>query len=78
MFDRNSPLNIAYNNIIEKYNFKVSDGFLCTLSIIQVLASKLSIEDIDAEKEKKETEETVEETEEEETEEEDDEDEDDE
>lgn len=63
LFDRNSPLNIAYNNIIEKYNFKVSDGFLCTLSIIQVLASKLSIEDIDAEKENKE--ETVEETEEE-------------
>lgn len=71
LFDRNSPLNIAYNNIIEKYNFKVSDGFLCTLSIIQVLASKLSIEDIDAEKEKKETEEEP--TEEEETEEEDDE-----
>lgn len=73
LFDRNSPLNIAYNNIIEKYNFKVSDGFLCTLSIIQVLASKLSIEDIDAEKEKKEEEtednETEEETEEEEEEE---------
>ena len=71
LFDRNSPLNIAYNNIIEKYNFKVSDGFLCTLSIIQVLASKLSIEDIDAEKEKKEVEETEEEDDE--TEEEDDE-----
>ena len=47
LFDRNSPLNIAYNNIIEKYDFHVSDGFLCGISILQVLASKINIEDID-------------------------------
>lgn len=47
LFDRNSPLNIAYNNIIEKYDFHVSDGFLCGISIIQVLASKINIEDLD-------------------------------
>ena len=46
LFDRNSPLNIAYNNIIEKYDFHVSDGFLCGISILQILASKINIEDI--------------------------------
>ena len=69
LFDRNSPLNIAYNNIIEKYNFKVSDGLLCTLSIVQVLASKLTIEDINENetdnKDKKESVEEKSETEEE-------------
>ena len=46
LFDRNSPLNIAYNNIIEKYDFHVSDGFLCGISILQILASKINIEEI--------------------------------
>lgn len=59
LFDRNSPLNIAYNNIIEKYNFKVSDGFLCFIGIVQAFASKLNIEDIEEEEIGSENEETT-------------------
>ena len=54
LFDRNSPLNIAYNNIIEKYDFHVSDGFLCGISILQVLASKINIEEIGSDANQKE------------------------
>lgn len=46
LFDRNSPLKIAFSNVVDKYNIHVSDGFLCTLSILQTLATKIQVEDI--------------------------------
>jgi hypothetical protein len=69
LFDRNSPLKIAFSNVVDKYNIHVSDGFLCTLSILQTLATKIQVEDIPDPKKKikdkseeDEDEETVEES----------------
>ena len=68
LFDRNSPLKIAFSNVVDKYNIHVSDGFLCTLSILQTLATKIQVEDIPDPKKKlkdkseEDEEETVEES----------------
>lgn len=52
LFDRTSPLNIAFKNILEKHHISISDEFVVGLSSIEAILKKIEIVDIEPEKNK--------------------------
>lgn len=46
LFDRTSPLNIAFKNILEKHHISISDEFVVGLSSIEAILKKIEIVDI--------------------------------
>ena len=63
LFDRTSPLNIAFKNILEKHHISVTDEFVVGLSSIEAIMKKIEIVDITPKKESKAVVETVTESE---------------
>lgn len=47
LFDRTSPLNIAFKNILEKHHIEISDEFVVGLSSIEAILKKIEIVDIE-------------------------------
>lgn len=47
LFDRTSPLNIAFKNILEKHHINVSDEFVVGLSSLESILKKIEIVDIE-------------------------------
>ena len=47
LFDRTSPLNIAFKNILEKHHIEVSDEFVVGLSSLEAILKKIEIVDIE-------------------------------
>lgn len=52
LFDRTSPLNIAFKNILEKHHISISDEFVVGLSSVEAILKKIEIVDIEPEKNK--------------------------
>lgn len=50
LFDRTSPLNIAFKNILEKHHIEVSDEFVVGLSSLEAILKKIEIVDVEPEK----------------------------
>ena len=46
LFDRTSPLNIAFKNILEKHHISISDEFVVGLSSVEAILKKIEIVDI--------------------------------
>lgn len=63
LFDRTSPLNIAFKNILEKHHISISDEFVVGLSSVEAIMKKIEIVDIEPEKDSKSKVESVTETE---------------
>lgn len=51
LFDRTSPLNIAFKNILEKNHISISDEFVVGLSSLESILKKIEIVDIEEENE---------------------------
>lgn len=47
LFDRTSPLNIAFKNILEKHHIEISDEFVVGLSSIEAILKKIEIVNIE-------------------------------
>lgn len=52
LFDRTSPLNIAFKNILEKHHISVSDEFVVGLSSVEAILKKIEIVDLEDPKKK--------------------------
>ena len=63
LFDRTSPLNIAFKNILEKHHISISDEFVVGLSSLEAIMKKVEIVDIVPEKKSEAQVETVTESE---------------
>ena len=54
VFDKKSPLYVSYENLIEKYNLRVSDELLAVLTLMNTIFKNAEIVDIKDKKKKKE------------------------